>query len=98
VLLPPVKGAQGQDEPVSASLGQRGRVGTRTVAGQAAPEAHRGDGTDIKELVERQEDGGRLYAGLVDVDTKHSATTFDELFSGVCRDARFDREQRMLEA
>ena len=32
-LLPPVKGTQSQDEPVSASLGQRGRIGTGIPAG-----------------------------------------------------------------
>ena len=36
-LLPPVEGAQGNDESVPASLGQRAWIGTRLPAGQAVP-------------------------------------------------------------
>ena len=41
----------------------------------------------LEELVERQEDGGRFDAGLVDVDAKHGATMCDEVFRAICRDA-----------
>jgi len=59
-ILPSVKGAKGKEETVSTSVGQRGRIGTRVAAGQAAPELDRGVCTDLEELVERQEYGGRL--------------------------------------
>ena len=87
VLKPSVEGAQGEDEPVSASLRQRGRIGTGVAAGQASPEPDRGDRTDLEELVERQEDCGRVDAGLVNVDTKHGATMCDEVFRAISCDA-----------
>ena len=54
--------------------------------------------TDLEELVERQEDGGRTPAGPVDVDTKQRATTFDNVFGAIHPDAGFERERGKLEA
>src|SRR5712691_9386349 len=64
VIEPTIEGAQGEDEPVSASLRQRGGIGTEVAAGQAAPEPDCGDRADLEQLVERQEYGGRFGACL----------------------------------
>jgi hypothetical protein len=82
-LLPPVEGAEGKDEPVSTSLRQRGGIWPGIAAGQPSPESDRGGYADLEKLVEWQEDGGGLYAGFVEVDTKHGAITFDEVFRTV---------------
>jgi hypothetical protein len=77
-LEPPVERAQGEDEPVSASLRQRGGIGTGVAAGQAAPEPDRSGRADVEQLVERQENSRRFGTGFVDMYAKHGAVTFDE--------------------
>jgi hypothetical protein len=48
-LLPSVEGAQGNDEPVSATLGQRAWIRTWIAAGQAVPQSDRGVCTHLEE-------------------------------------------------
>ena len=96
-LSRPVEGAQGKDEPVSASLRQRGRIGTGIAAGQASPEADRGGCADFEELVERKEDGGRLCVAVVDVRTRNKVPRRSMRYSGTVRpDAGMESEWRKL--
>jgi hypothetical protein len=86
-FLAAIKGAQGEDEPVSTKLRKSGRIGAGVAAIQTSPEADRGDCTYFEELVERQKDGQRVYVGLVDVDTKDAASLCDEVFNAIRCDA-----------
>src|SRR5579859_2058971 len=65
VLVASVERAQGEDKPVSARLRQHAGIGTQVAAGQAAPEPEGGANTDLEQLVERYDYGGRFRAGCV---------------------------------
>lgn len=87
LLVMSVERAQGKDELVSAMLGQLAGIGTWIAACQATIEAKRSGGTDLEKLVEWQKDSGRFYSGCVDVDAKHHAMPFDDVFDPfVCGD------------
>jgi hypothetical protein len=85
VLVPSIDSPQSEDEPIPACPRQHGGTGTRVTAGQAAPEPDGGSGTDLKQLVERQEDGGRFRTGFVDMDAKHGAMMLAEMLDPIGR-------------
>lgn len=96
-LVMSVERAQGEDELVSAMLGQHAGIGTWIAAGQGTIEAKRSVGTNLEKLVEWQKNSRRLYAGYVDVDTQHCATMFDDVFGPIGRRNGIEKAWRKLE-
>ncbi len=98
VFLASVERAQGEDEPVSARLRQHAGIGTGVAAAQAAPEPEGGANTDLEQLVERYDDGGRFRADGVDMNAKHHATMFDEVLGPIGRGDGIEKAWRKAEA
>lgn len=85
--MPSIQRAQSEDVAVRACPRQRCRIRTRIAAGQTAPETYRGSGTDLEQLVERQEDGGWIYGALVGVNTENASKKLDDVFTAIAGEA-----------
>lgn len=76
---PAIQRAQRQDEPIAPLGSENAEVGTGLAAGQRAPQAQRGGGADVEELVERQEDGDRLADLTVSVKAQAHVAQREDL-------------------
>jgi hypothetical protein len=103
VLKPAIKRAQREDEPVAPLGCEDADVGTWCSASQPTPQAERGCGADVEELVERDEDGDGVFQLIFAVKAQPRAAQLDDLISVVDREngleaARWNSESRIGEA
>ena len=78
-LKPAIKRAQREDEPVAPFGRERAEVGAWRAPGQRAPQAQCGGGTDVEELVKRQEDGDGRADLILAVKPQARAAQFNDL-------------------
>ena len=79
VLEPAIQRAQCEDEPVAPLGCEHAEVGAWPSPGQRAPQAQRGGGADVEELIERQEDGDRGADLISAVKPQARAAQLDDL-------------------
>jgi hypothetical protein len=80
-----IKGAEGEDEPVSTDLGKRRWVGAWTATVERAPKAQRSGHSDFKEPIERQKNRSWMFATTVQMHPHLDAEALDDIvvtFSG----------------
>jgi hypothetical protein len=80
-----IKGAQGEDEPVSTDLGKRRWVGAWTAAVERAPKAQRSSHSDFEEPIEWQKDRRWMYAATVQMHPHLDSEALNDIvvtFSG----------------
>lgn len=78
-LKPAIQSAQREDEPVAPLGSEHTEVGAWCSTGQRPPQAERGGGADVEELVKRQEDGDRRADLVLAVDPQLRAAQIDDL-------------------
>jgi hypothetical protein len=78
-LKPAIQSAQREDEPVAPLGSEHTEVGAWCSTGQRPPQAERGGGADVEELVEREEDGDRSADLIFAVKPQARAAHFDDL-------------------
>jgi hypothetical protein len=78
-LKPAIQRAQREDEPVASFGREHAEVRARRTPGQRAPQAERGGGTDVEELIERQEDGDRGADLIFAVKSQARSAQLDDL-------------------
>jgi hypothetical protein len=76
---PAIKRAQREDEPAAPLGRERAEDGAWRAPGQRAPQAQRGGGADVEELVKRQEDGDRRADLVLAVNPQLRAAQIDDL-------------------
>jgi hypothetical protein len=74
-----IKGAQGEDEPVSADLGKRRWVWARTATVERAPKAQRSDHSDFEEPIEWQKNRRWIYAATVQMHSHLDSEALDDI-------------------
>jgi hypothetical protein len=78
-LKPAIQRAQRQDEPVAPLGCEEAGVGSRRTPAQRTPQAERGGGADIEELVEREENRDGITDLIMSVQSQARAAQFDDL-------------------
>ena len=76
---PAIQRAQREDEPAAPLGRERAEDEAWRAPGQRAPQAQRGGGADVEELVKRQEDGDRRADLVLAVNPQLRAAQFNDL-------------------
>lgn len=102
-LKPAIERPQREDEPAAPLGRERAEVGAWRAPGQRAPQAQCGGGTDVEELVKRQEDGDRCANLVLAVKAQARAAQLDDLIfvfdsENGSEAARLEPESRIVEA
>ena len=100
---PAIERAQRKDEPVAPLGCEDADVGTWCSAGEPSPQTERGCGTNVEDLVERDEDGNGVSDLIFAVKAQPRAAQLDDLISVVdgkngLEAARWNSEFRIGEA
>ena|SRR5579883_635038 len=78
-VKPTIQRAQRQDESVAPLGCENAGVGSRRTPAQRTPHAKRGGGTDVEELVEREENRDGVTELIMSVQSQARAAQFDDL-------------------
>jgi len=81
-----IQRAQRPDEPAAALGREHAEVRARRPAAQRAPQAERGGGANVEQLVERQENGDGAFDLLASVKPEARTAQFDDLIFVVDRE------------